>query len=163
MKASIDSRIAEEQAKQKAAAHEASSPSRPSSGTRRSSSRRTSPSKRQGRPRLLDQNDRDIVAGGPDPSDFEPEFVIGEDDFESRAATPLPKEKVSQADSDGVEESKPPAEASAEAREKQVEPKSSSMSELPTDVRVKLRKLDKLESRYQGTASSGKEQEIVAE
>jgi hypothetical protein len=76
---------------------------------------------------------------------------------ESRAATPLPKEKASQADNDGIEEGKPPVEAGAEAKEKQMESKSSSMSELPTDVRVKLRKLDKLESRYQGTASAGKE------
>ncbi|KAI9769982.1 MAG: hypothetical protein M1840_003693 [Geoglossum simile] len=150
LKASIDSRIAEEQARQKAAAHEvSSSPSRAGSGTRRSSSRRASPSKRQGRSRLLDQNDKDIAAGGPDPSEFEPEFVIGEDDIESRAATPLPKEKASQADNDGAEGTKLPEEAGAEAKEKHVEPKSSNMSELPTDVRVKLRKLDKLESRYQ--------------
>ncbi|KAI9782615.1 MAG: hypothetical protein M1839_004861 [Geoglossum umbratile] len=151
LKASIDSRIADEQARQKAAAHEASSsPSRSGSGTRRSSSRRTSPSKRQGRSSLTDQNGKDpATTGGPDPSEFEPEFVIGEDDVDSRAGTPLPKEKAGQADNDGAEGGNPPAEGGAEVKEKRTEVKSSSVSELPTDVRVKLRKLDKLESRYQ--------------
>ncbi|KAI9861942.1 MAG: hypothetical protein M1813_005012 [Trichoglossum hirsutum] len=152
LKATIDSRIAEEQARQRAAAQEiSSSPSRSDSiAARRSSSRRTSPSKRHGRPRLPDHNDRDAVAGGPDPSEFEPEFVIGEDDVDSRAGTPLPKEKPSQEENAGAGGENPPAGDGADVKEKQIESKaSSSLGDLPTDVRVKLRKLDKLESRYQ--------------
>ncbi|KAH0543718.1 hypothetical protein FGG08_002034 [Glutinoglossum americanum] len=151
LKASIDSRIAEEQARQRAAAQEASSsPSRLGSTARRSSSRRTSPSKRQGRSRLPDQGDKDVPAEGPDPSEFEPEFVIGEDDVESRSGTPLPKEKASQVDSDGMGGEAPPVGGGAELKEKPTESRSSNvLSDLPTDVRVKLRKLEKLEPRYQ--------------
>ena len=71
--------------------------------------------------------------------------------------TPLFGEKAGQADNDGAEGGKLPAGGGAEIKEEQTEPKNGSVGELPTDVRVKLRKLGKLESRYQGTIYAARE------
>jgi hypothetical protein len=152
LKGAIDSRIAEELERQKASQ---ASASRSSSAVRRSSSLAESPSKRSARTRpRVDKNDGDVAARGTDPSEFESEIVV-EDEEEPGNATASgqgknvtektgnegsPEKPVSSADQNGD-----PKEKTAEAK-----PTVKSPAELPTDVRVKLRKLEKLESRYQG-------------
>lgn len=147
LKGAIDSRIAEEQARQRAAQ---GSPSRSSSAGRRGGSRAVSPSKRQGRAR--EKRDGGQPGKSPDPSEFEPEFVIGDDDTASGAATPLREpEKTEEAVSGEDGNEKPLAAEEGETKPTPLEDSPMQTStELPTEVRVKLRKLDKLESRYQG-------------
>jgi hypothetical protein len=146
IKGAIDQRIAEEQARAKAAAV---GPGRASSTLRSTSSRSDSPSKRpRPRPKVVDDG-----AKGPDPSEFEGAFVIEDDSEEpSRVGTPAVPDTMSQtkvgdvtttlttgADSSGATE-----ENNGDAGPKPLP------VELPADVRAKLRKLDKLEPRYQG-------------
>ena len=76
-----------------------------------------------------------------------------EDDGPSRSGTPRPV-----ADQNGVAatEKRPRENTSSESNQGTGETATSadeprSSSDLPTDVRVKLRKLEKLESRYHGT------------
>ena len=145
IKGAIDQTIAQEQARQRLSQ---SSPSRSDSRSQRSNSRNLSPgSRRSTRRGTRGQEDGSSPAPsgkGPDPSTFEADFVIGEDE-PSRSGTPRPvteeegsKEKLQRemnlygkSDSqDGSPHTEPPR------------------IELPTDVRVRLRKLDKLESRY---------------
>ena len=68
--------------------------------------------------------------------------VVG--DGEPPSGTSTPKAKTEK--EDAVE--KAPADATEEVKPEVEAPRPS--TELPTEVRVKLRKLDKLESRYQG-------------
>ena len=96
------------------------------------------------------------TARGPDPSEFENAFVI-EDEFEepSRAGTPsIGEEKVTT-----MAEGNAPTEAGAsgESKEKAAEtpegqPKA---PELSPEIRTKLRKYEKLESKYQGRVICG--------
>ncbi|MCJ1463187.1 hypothetical protein MMC07_001792 [Pseudocyphellaria aurata] len=141
LKGAIDSRIAEEQARQRALQH---SPSRSSSGTNRPSNRTGSPNKRAAR-----RKDDDSSLKGPDPSEFEPENVIGNEDIPVKSETPRPaqrKDGVTMAN-DGP--SKEPSTSNNEEVDRTTATDSILISqELPTDVRVKLRKLEKLESKY---------------
>ena len=85
----------------------------------------------------------------PDPAEFEPEFVIGDDDLPSRSVTPRPAEpKKHTTSSDSAPDSN--ADATNGTAQENSATKDSAAVELPTDVRVKLRKLDKLESKYHG-------------
>lgn len=80
---------------------------------------------------------------------------MGEDDGSSRSATPR------------SEPSAPPEGGASGDGEKKASPESAgkeaasdtgsntAAAELPTDVRVRLRRLDKLESRYQGILHGG--------
>lgn len=89
---------------------------------------------------------------GSDPSDFEPEFVLDDADGLSRSSTPKPA--LARSDSS----TKDPLQNSAEetqnvegnAGKALQDGPTAAPQELPTDVKVKLRKLDKLESRYHG-------------
>ncbi len=151
LKGAIDLRIAEEQARQKAAQ---ASPSRSNSGARRSSSRTVSPSKRLARAKEREKRINESGERGPDPSDFERDSVLEDEEARSRAGTPAPGAERSGGGENGVaEKDKPPGgdqkEANGENREDEATP---APVELPTEVRVKLRKLDKLESRYQGNS-----------
>lgn len=144
-KGAIDARIAEEQAKQRAAAQQ--SPSRPGSTPRRSSSRNLSPSKRAGRSKDADNGKAASTGKGPDPSEFDPEFVIGEDDDQpSRTGTPRPKEKGETADT----ASSAGKEKEGEGQDASTDEKANSPTEIPPEVQVRLRKLDKLEPKYSG-------------
>lgn len=91
---------------------------------------------------------------GPDPSVFEGAFVI-EDDSEdpSRAGTPAPPElKGEKMSENGTNEETPrDSEAGVVSEKVDSAPKPPAIAELPPDVRTKLRKLEKLEARYQGT------------
>lgn len=147
IKGAIDSRIAEEQARAKATGQPIASPA---SGVRRSTSTRTeSPARRPARPkpREIDDGTR-----GPDPSEFETAFVI-EDESEPPSRVGTPASSTSKPDtmgengtvdtaSDGTDN--PSEKGSEKATQSPI------TSELPPDVKAKLRKLEKLESRYQG-------------
>jgi hypothetical protein len=143
----IDSRIAEEQAKAKAAA---ASPARSATARRSAALRNESPSKRsQTRPKEVDDGAR-----GPDPSVFEGTFVIEDDSEEpSRSGTPaIPEMKPEVIGEKGATAETTGADEGEVVNEKAVIlPKPSTTTDLPPDVRSKLRKLDKLEARYQGT------------
>lgn len=153
MKGAIDSRIAEEQARQRNAQY---SPSRSASSSKRPTSRNraASPAVRAARPKPTENKSDSGPQKGPDPKEFEPEFIIEDEDTMSRTGTPKPVE--------GKDEGGPITEATAEIPigqdgERQVDEEKMSEQaavdaalELPTDVRVKLRKLERLESRYQG-------------
>lgn len=154
MKEAIDSRITEEQARQRAFQ---ASPSRSNTGTTRSASRNLSPSKRAAGPSApRGRKDGEPPRKGPDPSEFESGFAIEEEETPSRSGTPRPvklkeeptlardgKEPTSERDGPGEDDK---ASTGADL------PLSS--QELATDVRVKLRKLDKLESKYHGICFS---------
>ncbi|KAF2872044.1 hypothetical protein BDV95DRAFT_33316 [Massariosphaeria phaeospora] len=143
----LDARIAEvaeETAKQRSSA--STSPARSASTPRRSSSRNLSPSKRPAKSKDADNGSKAAPVGkGPDPSEFDPEFVIGEEDDQSnRSGTPQPKEKADMADntaSDGQEKAEDGQAATADG-------KASTPPKIPADVQVRLRKLDKLEPKY---------------
>ena len=90
---------------------------------------------------------------GPDPSEFDPEFVIGEEEEQpSRSSTPRPKEKAETTDSiagNGKEKEKEDDGQIAAADRKASPP-----PEITPEVQVRLRKLDKLEPKYSGEALS---------
>lgn len=147
LKGVIDSKIAEEQARSKAATAPTGASN---SSARRSTSLRTeSPSKRP-RARSKVQDDG---ARGPDPSVFEAAFVI-EDESEnpSRVGTPAPAEVKEATTSEQNGAAAPTSNPAEELNEKPEESpvRVSTPMELPPDVRSKLRKLEKLETRYQG-------------
>ncbi|KAL8694208.1 MAG: hypothetical protein Q9218_001095 [Villophora microphyllina] len=147
LKGAIDSRIAEEQARQRSAL---TSPPPLGNGARRQTSRAESPAQRARRPNASSRQNGEVSGKGLDPSEFDPEFVIDDSDVPSRSGTPRPV--PSRSDSAVMETAeKPSAEATygEDGQEKaQPDGASAASQELPTDVRVKLRKLDKLESRY---------------
>ena len=145
LKGAIDQTIAQEQARQR---QFQSSPSRSDSRSQRSNSRNLSPGARRANRRgTRGQGDGSSPAPsgkGPDPSAFEADFVIGDDEL-SRSGTPRPA-----TEEEGTKEkSKNDMNLDGKSDSQDGSPYTESPNtELPTDVRVKLRKLDKLESRY---------------
>lgn len=112
-----------------------------------------------------------MPARGPDPAEFDAEFVVGGDDDESggpsRTGTPAAQETSEQSghasvaadsttttqlgDAEGGDGSSGHARAKSSVASVASVPSSTmSLSELPTEARVKLRRLDKLEGKYQG-------------
>jgi hypothetical protein len=144
IKGALDARIAEEQAKQRASAQ--ASPSRSGSVPKRSNSRNLSPSKRPLKGKDGDSPGRAAPTGkGPDPSEFDPEFVIGEEDEQPNSSgTPRPKEKT-----EGGETAET-AEDNGKEDAKAAEEKAQSALEMPPETKARLRKLDKLEPKYTG-------------
>lgn len=143
LKGAIDSRIAEEQARQRALQR---SPPRLNSGANRPSLRAGSPNKRGAR-----RKDDDSSLKGPDPSEFEPELVIGNEDVPSRSGTPRPVQRKDGATMANDAPREEHSTSNSEEGDRTSVADSSSVSlELPTDVRVKLAKLEKLESKYSG-------------
>ncbi|KAI9721057.1 MAG: hypothetical protein M1812_002538 [Candelaria pacifica] len=147
LKGAIDSRIAEEQARQKASS---SSPSRSSSTARRAPARTESPTRRQSRTREREKGDRTLTKG-PDPSEFDAELSVEDDSTEPTNGDHAQEKEGPRASGDNETGQQSPqegeeGESKADAGEKK--PSIASL-ELPTDIRVKLRKLDKLEPRYQ--------------
>ncbi|OJD11935.1 hypothetical protein AJ78_07396 [Emergomyces pasteurianus Ep9510] len=147
IKGAIDSRIAEEQARQKAV-QEAGSLSRSNSNVRRSRARADSRTARLKR-------DSSFPAKGPDPAEFDAEFVVGDDDSSSRTSTPVQMQETG--GSGNPVNPVDPEHGGEKANEKEIDsarpqndrPEESVHMELPTEVRVRLRRLDKLEGRYQ--------------
>ena len=149
MKGAIDSRIAEEQARQRPLQ---ASPSRSNSVSRRTP-RSGSPAVRNGRNRSIENEAGDTPAQGPDPKEFEAEFVIADEEAPSRAATPQPQASKGNDNDDGkalVDKSSGSAEITPGAASQSQSERSNADTGLPTEVRVKLRKLERLETRYQG-------------
>ena len=143
IKGAIDQTIAQEQARQRLAQ---SSPSRSGS---RSNSRNLSPSRRTARARPPGTAETP-TGKGPDPAAFEPDFVI-DDEEPSRSATPTPNAEGKTTGGS--------AEAAGSTANMALQPSGEDdpqrrSGELPTEVRVRLRKMDKLESRYQGGCTS---------
>ena len=96
-----------------------------------------------------------VDAKGPDPREFDPEFVIDDEEIPARGGTPGPSQaKDEERGNSGAEKSE--ADNGMQISEKPTAPDDSAAqtSELPTDVRVKLRKLERLEPRYQGLSRS---------
>ncbi|KAL8707366.1 MAG: hypothetical protein Q9220_007590 [cf. Caloplaca sp. 1 TL-2023] len=145
LKGAIDSRIAEEQARQRSALI-----SPPPDAVRKSSSRAASPAKRVVRSNAPSRLNGEISGKGPDPSDFEPEFAIDESDVPSRSSTPRPAPTKHESSSKATGEESASVAGNGEEKPEKASPDGPSeiSQELPTDVRVKLRKLEKLESRY---------------
>ncbi|KAI4259784.1 MAG: hypothetical protein LQ352_000590 [Teloschistes flavicans] len=146
LKGAIDSRIAEEQARQRSTF---TSPP-PGIDPRRPTSRPESPAQRAWRPYAPSRQSGETSGRGPDPSEFEPESVIDDLDVPSESTTPrsVPPRPDS-ATEDVVRALSKQARDSEDGQTKaQPDAKPVVSQELPTDVRVKLRKLEKLEIRY---------------
>jgi hypothetical protein len=151
----IDSRIAEEQARQKSAQDNISR----SNSARRPPNSNLTPGQRS-RPR----RNTGTPVRGPDPKEFEAEFTIGDDEDSSRSATPrletpddaaekaTPADTERNEDDDKSETTAPAADPSGKetTSAEKVSANQSTPSELPAEVRGKLRRLDKLETRYHG-------------
>lgn len=149
LKGAIDSRIAEEQARAKAGTSTAGAPTI----SRSNSARTESPTKRtRPKTKVVDDGLR-----GPDPSEFEAAFVIEDDDEtpgSTRIGTPVPTEKRESAIMAGGGSPAPAAAHNADILSEKPDrapapPSATSTPELPVEVRQKLRKLEKLETRYQ--------------
>ncbi|KAL3463572.1 hypothetical protein BJX64DRAFT_256956 [Aspergillus heterothallicus] len=149
LREAIDSRIAEEQARQRSSQESLAR----SNSARRPPGRNLSPSRRPSRPR----RNTGTPVRGPDPTEFEPEFAIGDDDASSRSATPKPEPadalENAQGEKSGEKSGEPEGAADTTTNGKDSAPPTKEpaqpSSELPPEVRAKLRKLTKLESRYQ--------------
>ncbi|RAL68373.1 hypothetical protein DID88_007104 [Monilinia fructigena] len=142
LKAQIDTRIEE-----KARLNATSSTVQRSASTSSSTTRRPanqSPSRNPRRPRS--KEDGDISGRGPDPADFESAFVIeDESETSTRVGTPAGEKLNPMAgDSKLLDGS-----SAANGSEKSTDATPRASTELPTEVRTKLRKLEKLEGRYQ--------------
>jgi chromosome segregation ATPase len=150
LKGAIDSRIAEEQARQRAAAL-SGTPSRSNSGSlRRNAPQVGSPARQLSRQR--ERNDTSDEKG-PDPSEFDADFVIGDDEsaVPSRSVTPRPEtseKRVEGNETAGAAEKQQGADDVVSVQS-DASTAAQRQEELPTEVRVRLRKLDRLESRYQ--------------
>ncbi|KAJ5550267.1 Vesicle-mediated transport protein (Imh1) [Penicillium sp. DV-2018c] len=137
----IDSRIAEEQARQKSAQENISR----SGSNRRPTARNQSPSRRS--------RNTGIPVRGPDPKEFEAEFAIGDDDESSKPGTPNTDKPEASSDIGAAKDGE--TAQMAEAQTAETSEKAGQEAEaketptvLPPDVRAKLRRLDKLEARY---------------
>lgn len=147
LKAQIDTRIEEEKARLNATNSTVQRSASTSSTTRRPANQ--SPSRNPRRPRP--KEDGDITGRGPDPADFESAFVIeDESETSTRVGTPAGEKLNPMAgDSKSLDGS-----SAANGSEKSTDATPRASTELPTEVRTKLRKLEKLEGRYQGAANS---------
>ncbi|KAG9231814.1 putative Golgin IMH1 [Amylocarpus encephaloides] len=145
IKGAIDSRIAEEQARQKTAGGSSSPVSRSNSTVKRSSSRTESPSTR---PRRAKPKDGDgSPARGPDPSEFESAFVIEDESEETASATSVKEKADSMADTSATPEAKASGDGKGKGTEMAAESPTKA-SDLPADVRAKLQRLENLQSKY---------------
>lgn len=132
----------------------------------------------QDAPKDSDSKDADSTAANPDPSVFEAAFVIDDDEEPSRSATPLPLSEDKKSVNGDAKHDTPDGETRdtaagsvnpskdtgkngdvADGDQKSPDgdrpappskPKPAGSSELPPEVRAKLRKLEKLESTYPG-------------
>lgn len=146
LKGAIDSRIAEEQARQRQAAQQTQSQHPARSSSLRRTSSNLSPAGR--RPRTPDVGDK-AQGRGPDPSEFDPDVVVGEDEL-SRSTTPRPPNEKDESAQQQPTENGDAVKGDNEGAEAARDAKVAASNELPTEVRVRLRKLEKLEPKYSG-------------
>lgn len=178
IRGAIDQTIAQEQARQKAAADRAASGS--AATVRRTNSSASSPARRPKKASAASSKDvKDSEGATSDPAVFEAAFVLDDDDTDgpSRTGTPKPplpekdetpadsanaKGKATAENSDGAK-SAPAVDGtvSAGAAGEQSAPSSKPGStapgasqELPPNIKTKLRKLEKLEATYPGECMS---------
>lgn len=174
IKSAIDKTIEQEQARQKALSDQpGAAHTRQSSSVSRSNSAASGASKRPRQQKKSGQDaskdkDGEASAVNPDPAVFEAAFVI-DDEEPSRTATPAPtsNEKKSseheeskgggtQGDTEAESTGKDPEKNGGDDTTKKPDsskplptPKTAA-TELPPDVRARLRKLEKLEGTYPG-------------
>ncbi|EEP77949.1 predicted protein [Uncinocarpus reesii 1704] len=122
IRGAIDARIAEEQARQRAT-QESVSRSNSARRANRSPARRPSTRVKRG---------NSFLTKSPDPSEFDAEFVVGDDDSSTRTSTPLPEmEKSTEGgepdNSESVRATPPPSER----------PTGQTPSEMPMDLTLK--------------------------
>ncbi|KAI5305841.1 hypothetical protein KEM56_003166, partial [Ascosphaera pollenicola] len=179
LKEAIDSRIAEEQARQGSTASPSSSSSPsaastvvglgrsqfarlPRRTTDQSSSHRATPRRRGGAGstgNALDVASDNLTSTalppqrGPDPNEFDSEFVVGDDDAGSESASGTPKMKAIDGKDAGGDNSQlntnTKFRSGTGSQRNSTDTATTQKNELPTEVRVRLRRLDKLEARYQ--------------
>lgn len=145
LKGAIDSRIAEEQAKTRALTE---SPNSSTSLARKTTAISTNQKRTRSKIKVEDDGIR-----GPDPSEFEEDkFVIDSDDTgenkDEKAVTVLAEEQNTEKVPISLESTHKmdiPEQNKIDETKAEV-----AAAELPVEVKAKLRKLDKLESRYQG-------------
>lgn len=182
IKGAIDRTIAEEQARQRAFADQNQPGHTRQSGSVSRSNSGASAASKKPRPRKAAQDasskDAESAAANPDPAVFEAAFTI-DDEEPSRVATPIPStdQKASQDGEDPISNSAEATEGEKEdngndkGKEKEKDDsgsgatgktpeksnasseKRAGTSDLPADVRAKLRKLEKLEGAYPGESS----------
>ena len=113
-----------------------------------------SPAIRSSRTRLSESKGGDTK--GPDPREFDPEFVIDDEETPTRGGTPGSSQAKNEEGSTGNSAGeKSEADSGMQTSEKTaLDDSAAQIPELPTDVRVKLRKLERLEPRYQGLSRS---------
>lgn len=96
-----------------------------------------------------------IDSRGPDPAEFEKAFVIEDESEEpSRVGTPALPDIMSDAPKPGAvrgDELNEKVGMEGDLEKDEHGSEATKPVELPPDVKTKLRKLEKLESRYQGT------------
>ncbi|EDN11027.1 predicted protein [Histoplasma mississippiense (nom. inval.)] len=147
IKGAIDSRIAEEQARQKTA-QESNSHSRSNSnvlGTHAQADSRSTRLKRH----------NSATAKGRDTAEFDPDFILGDDDSSTRNSTPVQMTDTGRSGSAGIAtDQESGRERTKESRLDFGRGATAALEEPPqmdlsTEVRVKLRRLGKLEGRYQ--------------
>ncbi|KAK4133493.1 hypothetical protein BT67DRAFT_450343 [Trichocladium antarcticum] len=166
LKGAIDRTIAEEQARQKspletpATGNPAARRSRSSSSATQSAARRPRPIKKTSDDLTSRDMNGDGVATNPDPAVFEAAFVIDDADDTappSRSATPALACKTAKPGGSGKDTGKAVADTSttgdngapgAEQAPKAAPATFPASSELPPEVRARLRKLEKLEKTY---------------
>ena len=148
LKGAIDSRIAEEQARQRAAV-QSTSPSRSgSTSARRSLSRNLSPSKRPRQSRKPDLP----TEKGPDPNDFDSDFAAGDESANGGMSNHDVPERNTNTEGQNSEEgglSGAVNETGSAMDNDEAKKPAQPSGELSTEVRVKLRKLERLENKYQ--------------
>jgi hypothetical protein len=149
LKGAIDSRIAEEQARQKSVGASGTTVARSASTSKRPTGRTDSPA----RPRRPKPKDNEVnTARGPDPSEFENAFVI-EDESEEPSRVGIPaigeEKPATMAENNATAEAGASGEVNEKAAEKPVEPLPKA-PEVSPEIRTKLKKLDRMESKYQG-------------
>lgn len=159
-KSAIDRTIAEEQARQKATNEQPDRTSSPSGSRPRSVSRtnsgKDSPAKRRVKKPQEANGDN---TPNTDPAVFEAAFALDEEEGEAKEAAASADQPKEAAFDDGTSKAETPGEGKPskgpesakddQIREKAPEEVPSPM-ELPADIRLKLKKLDKLEKTYPG-------------
>jgi chromosome segregation ATPase len=143
IKDAIDSRIAEEQARQRVVIQSASPSRSGSTAGRPSQSRNISPSKR---PRPWERTDLSTEKS-PDPSDFDSDFAAG-DESAKNVSRGDASEQLADGQTTELVGSIPKLPETSAMEGGEMSAPSQRSEELPTEVRVKVRKLERLEGKY---------------
>ena len=86
---------------------------------------------------------------GPDPKEFEQAFLIDDDEGSTRAGTPQPSEEKQLQDNVETDDAQGTPIALSKASAGPISNPTTAAAELPPDVKIKLRKLERLEPKWQ--------------